>query len=43
MDCGDRRLTSVCAIPKVHFGRSPPAYAALGMKVQSGVESTGFV
>ena len=25
-----------------HFGRSPPAYAPLGMNVQIGVDITGF-
>ena len=29
-------------MPYVHFGMSPPAYAARGMNVQIGVESTGF-
>ena len=41
-DCGPGRLTSVWAIPYVHFGMSPAAYAARGRNVQIGVESTGF-
>src|SRR5919108_1799927 len=41
-DCGPGRFTSVWAIPYVHLGMSPPAYAARGRNVQIGVERIGF-
>ena len=39
---GPGLFTSVCTMPYVHFGRSPPAYATVGMNVQIGVERIGF-
>ena len=38
-----RKFTSVWAMPYVHFGVSPPAYAPFGMNVQIGVDRIGFL